>query len=158
MNIQNFDYGELVALLSDEKARSPKWSKVKKAFLLQNPHCAACSKGITLGKMNVHHIIPYHYCIAAGRPDLELDTRNLITLCTIGYDHHLLLGHFGDWQSYNPHLIKDIVQYSGKTYAQITADKAWNKKRIQKPKQVALFTDTDKQALKAMLDKMYPVK
>jgi hypothetical protein len=29
----------------------------------------------------VHHIFPFHYCIALGRPDLELDDRNLITLC-----------------------------------------------------------------------------
>ncbi len=27
------------------------------------------------------NIFPFHYCIALGRPDLELGQRNLITLC-----------------------------------------------------------------------------
>jgi HNH endonuclease len=132
----------------------------KKAFLQLHPHCAACSKSITVGEMNVHHIIPYHYCIEVGRPDLELDIRNLITLCanTNGYEHHLLIGHLGDWQSYNPNIIKDIVTYRGKTYEQITGNKAWNEKRTEKPKHLTLFTDQDKQAFKVMLDKMYPVK
>ena len=30
--------------------------------------------------MQVHHVFPFHSCIALGLPDLELDLRNLITL------------------------------------------------------------------------------
>jgi len=41
-----------------------------------------CKPGTnTRAGLQVHHIFPFHYCIALGRPDLELDDRNLITLC-----------------------------------------------------------------------------
>ena len=54
----------------------------------------------------MHHIFPFHYCIALGRPDLELDDRNLITLCEDeagkpGQNHHLLVGHLDDFESSN---------------------------------------------------------
>ena len=39
-----------------------------------------------LGPVQVQHIFPFHYCVALGRPDLELDERNLITLCGKSHD------------------------------------------------------------------------
>jgi hypothetical protein len=54
----------------------------------------------------VHHILPLGHCIALGWPELELDPRNLITLCeTAGGiltdDHHLYLGHLGGFHLFN---------------------------------------------------------
>ncbi len=61
---------------------SPKWPEVEEAHLRIQGQCLACGKSATNSqvKLQVHHIFPFHYCIALGRPDLELGQRNLITL------------------------------------------------------------------------------
>src|SRR5262249_40052921 len=98
------DHGELEAAKFDIR-RSPEWPKVEKAHLAKQAHCICCRPGYkSEAGLQVHHIFPFHYCIALGRPDLELDDRNLITLCENeksepGEDHHLLVGHLDDFQS-----------------------------------------------------------
>ncbi|MBS2033219.1 MAG: hypothetical protein JST54_35425, partial [Deltaproteobacteria bacterium] len=80
-------------------ARSSRWPRIEKLHLSLQPKCACCGdKMDPHAGMQVHHIFPFHYCIALGRPDLELDLRNLITLCENepgqpGENHHLLVGH-----------------------------------------------------------------
>jgi hypothetical protein len=62
--------------------------------------CAVCQGDVQL---QVHHIIPFHLCHLVYRGDLELDERNLMTLCEVReQNHHLLLGHLSDWEIYNP--------------------------------------------------------
>jgi len=41
-----------------------------------------------------------------GRPDFELDPRNLLTPC-VHHDceHHVLIGHLDDYESYNRHVL-----------------------------------------------------
>lgn len=65
-----------------ELPRSSQWPKVRNAYLLGNPCCAACG---TVYDLNVHHVISFH-----EHPDKELDPTNLITLCR---EHHLHVGH-----------------------------------------------------------------
>ena len=75
--------------------RSPHWPEVVKEHLALQPTCVCCLPNIELKVgLQVHHIFPFHYCIALGRPNLELDERNLITLCGkshggTGANHHL---------------------------------------------------------------------
>ena len=75
--------------------RSPQWHKVEKAHLAKEPACQWC--GATV-KVQVHHIAPFHLASA-----LELDPKNLITLCEEGgyLNCHLFHGHNGDWKSFN---------------------------------------------------------
>jgi 5-methylcytosine-specific restriction enzyme A len=81
--------------------RSSKWQTVRKNFLESNKTCAACGAEINL---QVHHKKPFH-----THPELELDLKNLITLCEEKGERgcHLKLGHLGDWKSYNPNVEKD---------------------------------------------------
>lgn len=74
-------------------ARSDEWPKVRLAHLRKNPYCEACG---TVLELNVHHIKPFH-----TNPELELDPRNLITLCR---EHHFFVGHDpdGPWGSQKP--------------------------------------------------------
>lgn len=77
-------------------ARSSKWPTVRKAHLAENPTCAVCGGS---EKLEVHHVRPFHL-----HPDLELDRRNLLTLCESGRGGltcHLAIGHLGDYKSYN---------------------------------------------------------
>jgi hypothetical protein len=81
--------------------RSPHWSATRKAFLKTNATCAACN-GTT--KLNVHHKEPFHL-----DPALELDPKNLITLCMGSLECHLLIGHGDDFKAYNPNVAEDAA-------------------------------------------------
>ena len=134
-------------------ARSPLWDRVARAFRAAHPQCAACDE---TANVEIHHKFPFHYVVACGRPDLELDTRNLLTLCAKpDSQHHLLLGHLGDWQSYNPAVNGFIKRYAGKTAAVIHATEAWQKAAAARPKHLEQMTAADKAAFKARLDKKF---
>ena len=88
-----------------EQPRSPKWPALQRKHLKLYPQCEAC--GTTLA-LNVHHVKPFHLY-----PDLELDPKNLITLCR---DHHFSIGHDPDgpwaparpsWKAENPNVRRD---------------------------------------------------
>src|SRR4051812_2130881 len=101
----SIDHGADAAAASGV-SRSPKWAHVRAAHIEREPACVCCKPGETGFTMQVHHVFPFHYCIALGRPDLELDDRNLITLCESskgvpGPNHHLLVGHLGAFASAN---------------------------------------------------------
>jgi len=86
------------------KKRSSKWPKVRAAHLHANPMCAACG---AVTKLEVHHIEPFH-----DHPELELDPKNLITLCESTSDGiicHLCVGHAGDYKAYNPNVVTDAA-------------------------------------------------
>jgi hypothetical protein len=135
-------------------ARSPAWPDVERDFRIAHPNCAACGES---KQVNVHHKFPFHYVVLCGRPDLELDPRNLVTFCIrADCQHHILLGHLDDYQSYNPQAVKFFRLYSGKTGQQIRADAAWKLARAAKPKHVDQMTQKQKDAFKRMLDRKYP--
>ncbi len=79
--------------------RHAKWDKVRREHLENNRSCLVCD--IKLG-LDVHHIIPYWQ-----RPDLELDLKNLVTLCGPPWNHHFWWGHLGSWKSYNLRIERD---------------------------------------------------
>lgn len=115
--------------------RSSRWPAVERAHLAKEPMCVACLREST--PVQVHHILPFHFCIALGRPDLELDERNLITLCGEGErspNHHLLLGHLDDWQSMNSAVHVDAAtKFHGWSAIEIRADHAWRDLAARRP-------------------------
>jgi hypothetical protein len=134
--------------------RSPKWPEVEKAFRAQNPKCVACGG---TEQLNVHHMFPFHYVVLCGRPDLELDPRNLLTLCTReDMEHHLLLGHLDDYESYNPAVEQFVQTYKGQSATQIRNDPAWQTERDKKPKHVDQMSQQEKNQFKSMLDEKFP--
>lgn len=120
------DYGAHVAR-KHGRERSPEWPRVAKEHLLREPRCVVC--GYKGHKLQVHHIKPFHL-----HPHLELDPQNLISLCEArGREHHLLIGHLDEWDSYNEHVRADAKHFYRKTAAQIRADLHWLKKVTQRP-------------------------
>jgi len=81
--------------------------------------------------VQVHHIFPFHYCVALGRADLELDERNLITLCGkshsgSGENHHLWVGHLDNFQSSNLNVVHDAEKtFVAMAAGDIKKDKRW---------------------------------
>jgi hypothetical protein len=96
--------------------RSDRWETVRKHHLETNPFCAACGGS---NDLQVHHMHPFHLF-----PQRELDPTNLITLCEkplhdgdkADDNHHLTLGHCGDWKNFNQKVLEDVNAYRiGKT-------------------------------------------
>lgn len=164
------DHGAKVAKTHDIK-RSSQWSTKRAAHLKSNPYCAACDppKGwrkllhhgqqlIGLKPVQVHHIFPFHTCIVLDRPDLELDDRNLITLCESGENHHILVGHLGDFKSYNPDVVKQAQHtFHSKPAAVIRADVHWVKLHAANPKDVDQLTDLERSVLRGLIDRTFPL-
>ncbi|PVX61216.1 HNH endonuclease [Paraburkholderia unamae] len=90
-------------------ARSTHWPKVRSDHLQLHPVCEVCGGSENL---EVHHIRPFHL-----HPDLELDPKNLITLCEAkkdGVNCHLFIGHLGSFKSFNTTVRADASQWSEK--------------------------------------------
>lgn len=145
--------------------RSPKWPAVEKAHLASQPHCVCCRPGADAkAGLQVHHIFPFHYCIALGRPDLELDPRNLITLCEDeadkpGENHHLLVGHLDDFQSSNLSVVQDAQgTFHGMSATAIRADVKWEAKVKTRLAPLDKMTPADKQAFKDAMNKRFPLE
>ena len=143
--------------------RSHLWPEVEKAHRAKFPDCACCASGTNLqAPVQVHHIIPFHFCILLGRPDLELDQRNLLTLCEADRlhtapDHHLLVGHFRDWQSFNYSVATDAAEkWHGMSEPQIQILAEWQSLRASRPSHWEHMTDEQKQTLKMYLATNFP--
>lgn len=134
-------------------ARSPEWGKVEKAYKTMFPACAICG---SKDKVQVHHVWPFHICIALDRPDLELDPRNFISLCEGESEHHLLIGHLDDFRSANVHLRADIQTFRDMTKEQIKADRVWQLKVKTRLKPLDELSDIQKDEIKKRLDDIYP--
>jgi hypothetical protein len=86
------------------KPRAPGWKVLAIAWLAENPRCAACGR---TEDVVPHHVMPYHLY-----PELELDWRNLVTLCEWRtLNCHLWLGHAGNWSDWNPYVRTDAETF-----------------------------------------------
>ena len=138
-------------------ARSPHWPHVRAEQLRRQPVCQATGLTEADGALlEAHHVRAFHLCALVGRPDLELDLRNLITLARHPVDPHLLLGHLDDFRSYNPDVADDCVTWHGKTDAEIKDDPRWRAKHAERPKVWADWTDREKADFRDELDRLFP--
>lgn len=81
--------------------RSPLWPKTRDNWLKLSPFCKFCERTT---KLTVHHKKPFHLF-----PELELDPRNLITVCEWPtMNCHLWWCHGGDWSCY----VRDIDDFA----------------------------------------------
>jgi len=133
--------------------RSPEWNECRDKFITTHPMCAVCG---STNDLEVHHIFPFHYCVALGRNDLELDPRNLITLCGGGGEnHHLLIGHFDDWQSANLEVNKN-KQIFGTTERAIRSNLVWKIAAMCPLKPLERMSAAEKDALKNKMNTLMP--
>lgn len=134
--------------------RSPLWSKRQKAHLKIQPFCLVCGDSRSL---QAHHKYPFHFVIAVGRPDLELDERNLFTLCTDTADqHHVLVGHLDDYESYNPDLEQMIALTRGLLSSQIRSLRVYIDAVKRRPRHLPSMLPRDRDALRDELDLLMP--
>ncbi len=146
-------------------ARSPEWPKAEPAHLARQPHCVACKSGADAhAGLQVHHVFPFHYCVALGRPDLELDDRNLITLCEdepsgAGVNHHLLLGHLDDFKSGNLDVVHDATAtFFGMTAERIRHSPVWAAKVATRLASLGTMSSAEKAAFVTAMNERFPAR
>lgn len=93
--------------------RSSKWPACERAFKKLHPFCAYC--GGTLN-IQVHHVHQFRDMTAEQKgtdaPGGELDWDNLISLCeNQPEDHHLKIGHLGNFKHSNPNVREDCAKH-----------------------------------------------
>ena len=140
--------------------RSSHWPEVVKEHLARQPMCVCC-KSSQPGRIpvQVHHIFPFHYCVALGRADLELDERNLITLCGkshngSGENHHLWVGHLDNFQSSNLYVVRDAEKvFVGMPAGDIMNDKRWLRHWRRRLKPLEAMSDHEKEALLEVMNR-----
>jgi hypothetical protein len=136
--------------------RSEHWPAVEKAFLQQHPTCVVCGRADL--PRNVHHTdAPFHFARYLGRPDLELDPRNLHTLC-VAHDneHHVLVGHFDDYESFNPDLLAWVKKTKTMDAATIRALAEWQEAVKTRPPFLSKMTQQQKIEMRKHLDALFP--
>jgi hypothetical protein len=100
--------------------RSKHWGKVRDRWLKAHPECIATG---SRKQCEVHHITPF-----SDRPEWELadgtgdfcqlkdpDGNYIVNLCTLSdapnAPAHRFVGHLGDWQCNNDHVIEDAAMW-----------------------------------------------
>jgi hypothetical protein len=140
--------------------RSPRWESTRQAFLAKWPQCVVCAHDAApaVHALSVHHVVPVEFVRRAGRPELELDARNLMTLCEAGENHHLVMGHLGDWLSYDPEVRLDAArgECRGKGSAEIEAMGWWRERRAGRPKHWGEMTAGEVAELRERLERGFP--
>jgi hypothetical protein len=157
---KHVDHGHEEAMRTIGRGRSPHWPAVEKAFRKIHPQCVACLVK-SVAHVQIHHRFPFHYCVALGRPDLELDPRNLITLCewkSPAPNHHLLIGHLDNFQSSNLAVAEDAITFRGMSAIQIKKDPRWIAKEAKRLVTLDKMTTKDKAAFTKLMNATFPKK
>lgn len=76
--------------------RHKDWPKVLAGVLHDTPQCQGCGRKARTG----HHEVP-----VGVDPSLELVISNIIPVCL---PCHFVICHLGDWQEYNPKVVKHL--------------------------------------------------
>lgn len=84
--------------LMGSKPRGAGWEKKELETVKNHPYCALCG---TKKRLQVHHKKPYHEF-----PELEFEDDNLIVLCQ---PDHFSVGHYYNWQDYNPDVDQEVA-------------------------------------------------
>jgi hypothetical protein len=157
------DNGLVAANAHGVSARSEHWAEVEKEYKTKNPNCIACDpKNYGKVGIQIHHTFyPFHIAILAGRPDLELDERNLRSLCETEKDkpapnHHILLGHLKNFRSWNPNLDTDAQKYKGMTEEQILAQQDYLTEESKRPDPDKAEQKDFLKALRIEMDTKFP--
>lgn len=142
--------------------RSPHWPTVEKEHKRIEPLCIHCGKSEKDGiSIQVHHGFPFHYCVALGRPDLELDHRNLHSLCestkTVRCDDaHLLIGHADNFRSSNLNVVEDAKTLYGLAGEVIRHHPLFLARVSNRLKPLNLMSQEERDTLRAEMDHVFP--
>jgi len=141
--------------------RSGAWKTIEKKYKFEHPVCACCGLHVVEVPIQVHHIIPVHFAVLLGRSDLELDYRNLISLCESEQglhceNHHNLLGHLHDFGSFNPRVATDVVTFKDVKQIDFLNSTYFKAAFAQRIKNFNALSVQEKNELTIFIDNLFP--
>lgn len=139
-------YGELYGL-----KRSSSWDKFRDKLIIERG--SRCELSGTTTDLEAHHILPFHICILMGWPHLEMDPNNIIILSQSPIPYHLLIGHLGSFESFNPHIF-NLKLWQKVIKGDITKDVKWLNAKVKRPKPFREMNNKDKGYLKKFMKKV----
>ena len=143
--------------------RSPHWPSVEHFVRhILHPICQICGNA----QVQVHHIHPFEDCRDAGRPELELCLENLCSLSETEAtgttaarpvpNCHLIVGHLGNFKSYNPQLASMLVAWKGLPIEAIQRRAEWQEMSKGRPVEYHAMASSDQKAFRDLLDRDLP--
>ena len=140
--------------------RDPKWDEARDKYLKTHHKCVVCGRNTDL---QIHHMFPVSYIRELGRPELELDERNFMTLCESDDDshtenHHLLIGHLDSWKSMNEHVVANAKKFINHTAAQIKANPQWKAEVAKRPRPATALTKAEKEHIIKLMESKFGKK
>jgi len=137
--------------------RSSHWNHFRDHLIIARGN--RCELSGTETDLEGHHIIPFHVGMLIGRGYIELDERNVIILSGgPGLNVHHLIGHFGDWHSFN----LDVRNEMDACWAKMDEPGLMNDQRyrmgaMHRPREWKQLSRRDEAALLHYIDEHYPV-
>ncbi len=155
ITVDDSDSGAVVAAYAGH-ARSPHFETVERDLRAQTGGVCVIS-GATIGTQLHHCYVPFEVARCFGRWELEFSPRNLKFLAQVrGNEKHLIVGHLGDFQSFNFNLSADIHYFQGMLDDDIRNDESYKRAVKARPKALHNLSDIEKESLKKRIDDILP--
>ncbi len=144
--------------------RSPQWPRVERAHLKKQPHCVCCKPGTnTHGGLQVHHMFPFHYCVALGRPDSSsstVATSSPSARTSRASPARTTTCWWGTWTTSGRRTstcsIDARITFFGMTAAAIRADARWKAKAQRRLAPLDAMSHADKAAFVDRMNRRFP--
>lgn len=140
--------------MHDKIKRSNHWDELRDKLIKERGSKCEISGATT--DLEAHHIIPFHFCVLLGRPELELEKKNIIILSGGPINYHLLIGHLGNFESFNKDILNIRKWQKIAAVLDIKENEMWIKTKIKRPKEWKDMTKRNKTDLRKLMDRLFP--
>lgn len=156
IDVDDADSGAVVAAYAGH-ARSPHFETVERE--LRKVSGGACVlTGSTIGTQLHHCYVPFEVARVFGRWELEFSPRNLMFISQVrGNEKHLIIGHLGNFQSFNFNFSADIHYFKGMSDEDILNDESYKRAVKARPNSLHNLNDDEKESLKNRIDSILPL-
>lgn len=139
--------------------RSPKRHHYNTMQVIKHPNCIICDRTADKVELVAHHIYPISLLRLINRLDLELDDRNIRTICEdkkLGC--HYLFAHYQDWKSYNPDIDEFADMFKNSTVAEILESSTYQSALTNRPCPIHMMPRTTLNCIASQLADIMPIK
>jgi hypothetical protein len=143
--------------------RDKRWEHFRASVLAERGRVCEISGATT--QLGLHHCFPLKMARLLGRPDIELERRNVLVVSNGPVDYHKHLAHLAYFASWNPGLLGIAGFPDLRECRRMAAmrppfwtTQEWVGIVANRPKTWATMSAGDKDELRAMIDRIFPMK
>lgn len=132
--------------------RNKDWEGFRNKIIVERGNVCELSRATT--DLEAHHILPFHFAVLLGYPQLELEPKNIIIVSGGPINVHLLVCHLDNFQSYNPYILNTKLWAKVAKSPNIQQNPFWNTAVKYRP---PFWNDTDlkrKDRIKRWIDEV----